>query len=114
MGNPRTDSGFSDFDNDYQVIRISLNWGALSISALAVTLTVNVAGDNLGASFGQLVAATMGLSVIGLAFGLIGMKFGRHRGAARVGAFLNGVVVAIFLAIAALLPVMFQILRRLG
>ncbi len=112
MSEPHTESGFQDFDNDYQVIRFSLRWGSLSIFMFVATLAVNVVGDNFGANVRQLVTATMGLSFVGLLLGLIGLKFGRGgRGAARAGVFLNGTVVGVFLII---MPVVYQILRRLG
>ncbi len=42
-----------------------------------------------------------GLSLLGLLAGLLGMKFSAHKGMAKTGTFLNGVVLAIFFAIAA-------------
>ncbi len=109
MGEPRT--GPSDFDDDYQVVRLRISWGALSVAAFVVGMVLQLLGWRLGVSLGQLTAATMALSVAGCALGLIGLRFGKSRGAARVGAFLNGVVL---LCIFILLPAAYTILRRLG
>lgn len=112
MSEQRTDSGFQDFDDDYQVIRLSLRFGSLSILMFVTTLAVHVVGDNFGANVGQMVFATFGFTGAGLVLGLLGLKFDRGgRGAARAGVFLNGSVVGIFLII---LPAVYQILKRLS
>ncbi len=110
MRAPRTDPGASDFENDYQVISLSISWGMLSIAAFAVILTLQLFGRVLGVSLAQVIGATLVLSIAGFALALIGLRFDRGRGAATVGAFLNGVVLGIFL----LVPVASQVLRRLG
>jgi len=104
------DPGVSEFDNDYQVIRLSITWGATSVGIFVVVLGLQVFGRALGVSLAQVIGASFALAVAGLALGLIGLRFGRSRGAARAGAFLNGVVVGIFV----LAPVAAQILRWLG
>lgn len=99
-------------DDDYEVVRISISWGMLSIVAFAVILTLQMFGIRvLGLSLAQVVGATLVLSFVGFALGLVGVRFGRARGAAKLGAFLNGVVL---LCIFILLPLTFAILRRIG
>ncbi len=110
MGESRSDPGFSGFENDYQVIPLSITWGSMSIVAFVIILILQLSGRMLGLGLFQIIGATLGLSVAGFVLGLIGLKFGRSHGAAKVGAFLNGVVL---LCIFVILPVVFQILRRL-
>ncbi len=43
----------------------------------------------------------LGLSLLGFLTGLLGLRFSAHKGIAKTGMFLNGVVAAIVLAIAA-------------
>ena len=63
-----------------------------------------------GLRLAQMALSTLGLSALGFTLGLIGMRFGRGRRAARLGAFLNGVVL---FCVFVLLPLTFQILRAL-
>lgn len=79
-------------DDDYEVIRVSISWGMLSILVFAVILTTQLFGLRVfGLRLSQVVA-TLPLSVAGLVLGGIGFKFGRARRAAKIGLFLNGVV----------------------
>ncbi len=119
MGEPRTDPALSippdggtgdDADNDYQVIRLSISWGATSIIAFAGILIIQRFPSALGISLPQMIGGTALLAITGLALGLIGLKFGRSRGAARIGTFLNGTVLGLFV----LVPIVSGILRRLG
>lgn len=100
----------ADLDNDYQVIRLSISWGMFSIAAFVGVLTLQVFGPQLGVNLIQVIGGTMALSMGGFAAGLIGLKFGNNRGGAKVGAFLNGVVL---LCLFIILPA-FQVLSRLG
>ncbi len=109
MGEPRT--GPSDFDDDYQVVRLRISWGSLSVVAFIVILILQLFGRQFGANLIEVNLGTMALSAAGFVLGLIGLKLGDSRGAARLGAFLNGVVL---LCIFVILPVTFMILRRLG
>ena len=101
----------SDFENDYQVIDLSISWGMLSVVAFAAVLALQLFGRVLGVGLREVIFGTLALSIAGFILGLIGLKLGRSRGAARVGAFLNGVVLLVIFVI---LPVAFQVLRRLG
>ncbi len=103
--------GASDYENDYQVIRLRVSWGMLSVLAFAAVLTLQLFGRTLGVSLAQATGGTLVLSVAGLALGLVGLRCGKSRGAARLGAFLNGVVL---LCIFVILPATSMILRRLG
>ncbi len=118
MGEPRTDPGISAppeggrwnaGDDDYQVIRLRVSWGAVSILAFAAILTLQLFGRLLKVSLQQVIFGTAALALAGLVLGLIGMRLGRSRAAARVGAFLNGAVLGIFL----LVPIVTGILRQL-
>ncbi len=95
-------------EDDYEVISLKISWAVLSILFFLLTLP---ARDLL-----QLLPwrpqriwmwplipplVIFGLSLLGLLAGLLGLKFSAHKGIAKTGAFLNGVVLAIFLAIAA-------------
>ncbi len=111
MGVPRTGPGASGFEEDYQVIRLKVSWGALSVIAFVTVLTLQLFGRTLGVSLRDVIGATMALSVAGFVLGLIGLWFGKSRGAARAGAFLNGVVL---LCIFVILPATYMILRWLG
>ncbi len=111
MGEARTDSGFSvppeghigdafgnEFDDDYQVIRLRISWGFLSIIAFVGILALQI--DTLGVSLPQMIGGTLVLAISGFVLGLIGLKFGRSRGAARAGVFLNGTVLGLFVLVA--------------
>ena len=95
-------------EDDYEVIPLKVSWAALSILFFLLALP---ARDLL-----QLLPwrpqrpwiwplvppmVILGLSFLGLLSGLLGLKFSDRRGMARIGTFLNGVVLAIVLAIAA-------------
>ncbi len=95
-------------EEDYEVISLKISWAVLSILFFLLTLP---ARDLL-----QLLPwrpqriwiwplipplVIFGLSLTGLLSGLLGLKFSAHKGIARAGMFLNGVVLAIFFAIAA-------------
>ncbi len=112
MGEPRTDPGssVSDFDDDYQVIRLKASWGAVSIVAFAAILILQMFGHMLRVSLPQVIGGTAALALAGFALGLIGLRFGRSRGAARAGTFLNGAVLGIFVLVA----IVTGLLRRLG
>ncbi len=115
MGEPRTDpvppagGTWNTVDDDYQVIRLRVSWGAVSILAFAAILTLQLFGHWLRVSLPQVILGTAALALAGLVLGLIGMKFGSGRGAARIGAFLNGAVLGIFV----LVPIVTGILRQL-
>lgn len=94
--------------DDYEVISLKISWASLSILFFLLTLP---ARDLL-----QLLAwrpqriwlwplipplVIFGLSLIGLLMGLLGLKLSAHKGIAKTGIFLNGVVAAIILAVAA-------------
>ncbi len=115
MGEQRTDpvppagGTWNAGDDDYQVIRLRVSWGAVSILAFAGILILQLFGRWLQVSLRQVIFGTAALALAGLVLGLIGMKFGRGRAAARIGAFLNGAVLGIFL----LVPIVTGILRQL-
>ncbi len=110
MGAPETESTFAGLEDDYQVIRFRIGWGTLSILSFAAILAIQLFGRWLEISLVRSIIATALLAIGGLVLGLIGLKFGRARGAARVGVFLNGAVIGILL----LVPLVSGILRRLG
>ena len=110
MSGSRIDPGASEFENDYQVISLSISWGLVSVLAFAAVLALQLLGRRFGVGVPQMFGGTLLLSVVGLICGLVGLRVGHARGAARVGAFLNGVVL---LCITIILPFVFQILRRL-
>lgn len=97
--------------DDYEVIRVSISWGALSILAFIALMTLQVFGFRVfGLRLGQLTAATLALAFAGFVLGLIGTRLGRARRAAKVGLFLNGVVL---FCVFVLMPLTFQVLRSL-
>ena len=98
--------------DDYEVIRLSISWGVLSIAAFLALISLQLFGVSyLRLSYLRVFVATLALAFVGLALGLTGLRIGRGRRSARVGVFLNGVVL---LCIFVLVPVVFSILRRLG
>ena len=105
MGDP---SRKLDGGGDYEVIRISISWGALSIALFVLLMALVIFGD---LRLAQFVFATLSLSIAGSVVGLVGFRFGRSRRAARVGLFLNGVVLVCYFV---LVPLIYQVLRRLG
>ncbi len=111
MDKRHADPGASGFDNDYQVINLSISWGLVSVLAFTAVLVLQLLGGRLGVNVAEMFLGTLLLAAAGLLCGLIGLRFGRSRGAARVGAFLNGTVL---LCVVVILPFVFQILRRLG
>ncbi len=100
----------SDGD-DYGVVHVSLSWGFLSLLAFLVVVTFQLFGSEvLHLQFNYIIFSTLILSPVGFVLGLIGLKFGRSPQIAKVGVFLNGVVL---FCIFVLLPVTFAILRSL-
>lgn len=96
---------------DYEVVRLSIGWGSVSILAFATILTLQMFGFRVfGLDLSQVVVATLPLALSGFACGLIGLRFGRGRGAAKVGTFLNGIVL---LCIFVLLPLTYQVTKWL-
>ena len=96
--------------DDYEVFRLSISWGMLSIMAFVVVLMLQMFDSGtFGLTSFQAVAATLPLSFLGFVLGVLGIRYGRGQRAARIGVFLNGVVLC---CIFVLLPVTFQILRR--
>jgi len=109
---PREPGAPAAEDEDYEVLRISITWGGLSIAAFALVMGLQIFGVNsLQLSYLEVIAATFALSFAGLALGLVGMKIGRGRRSARLGVFLNGVVL---FCIFVLVPLTWRVLRRLG
>ena len=96
-------------DEDYEVISLGISWSNLSILLFLLTLPANYLLQFLPWRpdpiwLWPLVPplVILGLSFLGAVSGLLGLRFSEARGVARAGLFLNGVVLAIVLAIAAL------------
>ncbi|MEM7584139.1 MAG: hypothetical protein AAF560_12200 [Acidobacteriota bacterium] len=113
MASPSLEPTPQSSDNDdYDVIQISLNWGFLSLLAFLTIVTFQMFGtDFLHLRLTHVIFSTLVLAPVGFVLGLIGLKFGRSPQIARVGVFLNGVVIFCVLV---LLPLTFAILRRIG
>lgn len=113
MRDPAAETSARDGANDdYEVVRLSIGWGALSILAFASMLIVQLGGSRvLGLSVAQATVLILPLSGVGFVLGTIGVKYGRDSRLARLGVFLNGIVLFCILV---LLPLTTQILRRLG
>ena len=94
---------------DYEVISLKISWAGLSILCFLLTLP---ARDLLRLLpwrperiwLWPLIPplVILGLSCLGFLCGAIGWRFSERRGLAKTGMFLNGTVMAIVLAIAAL------------
>ena len=98
-------------DDEYEVLRISISWGLLSILAFAAAIVLHIFGWRFfGLGIARLALWTLGLSAGGFVLGLIGLRVGRGRRAARLGTFLNGVVL---FCVFVLLPVSFYVSRML-
>ncbi len=101
--------GFEPDVDDYDVVHVSLNWGILSLVAFLIVVTFQVFDLGfLNVSLVHVMRITMVLTPVGFILGLIGMKFGDGRQIAKIGAFLNGVVLFCILV---LLPLTSTVLR---
>lgn len=96
-------------DDDYEVISLKISWAALSILSFLLTLPARDLLQLLpwrpqNIWLWPLVPpmVILGLSILGFLFGALGLKYSAHRGMAKIGMFLNGVVLAIVLALTAL------------
>lgn len=98
--------------DDYQVIRISISWGALSVVAFLLLMGLQIFGIRFfQLRLTQVTVATLTLSIAGFVLGLVGMRAKSGRRAARLGVFLHGTVL---FCVFVLVPLTFQVLRRLG
>ncbi len=95
-------------DDDYQVISLKVSWASLSILFFLLTLPADYLLQFLPWRPRRIwlwplipPLVYFGLSVLGFFSGWVGLKFSARRGLAKAGIFLNGVVLAIVLAVAA-------------
>ncbi len=95
-------------EDDYQVISLKISWASLSIFFFLLTLPADYLLQFLPWRPRRIwmwplvpPLAYFGLSALGFLAGWIGLKFSDRRGLAKAGMFLNGVVLAIVLAMAA-------------
>ena len=94
-------------EDDYEVISLKISWAVLSILLFLLTLPARDLLQFLPWRPQRIwmwplvpPLVIFGLSLLGVLSGLLGMKFSTHKGLAKTGTFLNGVVLAIFFAIA--------------
>ena len=95
-------------DDDYEVISLKISWASLSILCFLSTLPAKYLLQFLPWRPQRIwmwplvpPLVILGLSVAGFAAGWIGLYLSANRGMAKTGMFLNGVVLAIVLAITA-------------
>ncbi len=95
-------------EDDYEVISLKISWASLSILFFLLTLPADYLLQFLPWRprriwFWPLVPPLVyfGLSVLGFLSGWLGLNLSAHRGVAKTGMFLNGVVLAIVFAMAA-------------
>ncbi len=103
-------------DNDYEVIQLKISWATLSILLFLLTLPARDLLQYLPWRPQRIWTwplipplVILGLSFLGFLSGLVGLKWSAHKGVAKTGMFLNGAVLAIILAMAA---VWFYIVSR--
>ncbi len=98
-------------DEDYAVVSVPLSWGTVSLACFALLLLIQLGGHRwLGLGLGVVALSTVPLSLSGLIAGAIGWKRGKSRKTARMGVFLNGIVLFCYFVV---LPVTFFVLRWL-
>ncbi len=109
-------SGTGMPDNDYEVIQLKISWATLSILLFLLTLPARDLLQYLPWRPQRIWTwplipplVILGLSFLGFLSGLLGLKWSTHKGVAKTGMFLNGTVLAIVLAMAA---VWFYIVSR--
>ena len=95
-------------EDDYEVIPIKISWASLSVFCFLLTLPARYLLQFLPWRPQRIwmwplipPLVILGLSTVGFAAGWIGLYFSSSRGVAKTGMFLNGVVLAIVLAVAA-------------
>ncbi|MCP3956221.1 MAG: hypothetical protein GY719_00015 [bacterium] len=95
-------------DEDYEVISLGISWASLSILLFLLTLPANYLLPFLPWRPQRIwlwplvpPLVILGLSFLGTVSGWLGLRFSEARGVAKAGLFLNGVVLAIVLVIAA-------------
>lgn len=96
------------WDNDYEVISLQLHWASFSILFFLLTLPAEYLLGFLPWRPQRIwlwplvpPLVILGLSILGFACGWIGYRFSDKKRTARVGMFLNGVVLAIVLSMVA-------------
>ena len=95
-------------DDDYEVIPVKISWAVLSVLCFLLTLPARYLLQFLPWRPQRIwmwplipPLVILGLSAVGFVAGWVGFYVSESRGVARAGMFLNGVVLAIVLAIAA-------------
>ncbi len=95
-------------EDDYEVISLKLSWASLSILFFLLTLPADYLLQFLPWRPRQIwmwplvpPLVYFGLSILGFFSGLLGLWFSERRRLAKAGLFLNGVVLAIVLLMAA-------------
>lgn len=103
-------------DDDYEVISLKISWASLSILLFLLTLPARDLLQFLPWRPQRIWTwplvpplVILALSTLGLLSGLLGLRWSAHKGVAKTGMFLNGTVLAIVLAMAA---VWFYIVSR--
>ncbi|MEM7584377.1 MAG: hypothetical protein AAF560_13395 [Acidobacteriota bacterium] len=89
-------------EEDYEVISLRVSWPVLSVGCFVLALPAKYLLQFLPWRPQQIwiwplipPLVILGLSTVGFALGLIGLRFSERRGLAKTGVFLNGVVLAI-------------------
>ena len=103
-------------DDEYATLNLSTSWPVLSllcfVGALGARFLVRLIPAEVVGWPWRLILPALGvlaLSLLGLVFGLIGLRTPEHRGLSRVGALVNGIALLLGLAMAGMF---FWILRR--
>ncbi len=92
----------------YEVIRLRLSWGGVSLALLTVLVAFNAFLMQLGTQRIILLALTPLLLLTGLVLGGVGLKFDKKKAVARWSVLLNGSIVALII----LLAVAWYLIRR--
>lgn len=110
MAEPR---GYEAQGDEYDVVHMRPSWGGLSILTVPLMLSAHLVLRYLPWRPQRIwmwplvyVLVVLGLAAVGLGAGLLGMKYSRHKTAARFGALINGAILALtVLAFAAMIYV---------
>lgn len=88
--------------NEYDVVRLRPSWGVLSLLTVPLMLSAHLVLRYLPWRPQRIwtwplvyVLVVLGLAAVGLAAGLLGMRYSPRKTAARFGALINGAILAL-------------------
>lgn len=105
-------------DSEYAVVKLRPSWGLLSIALALLSLPLRFWARHLPwhprqywYEPGRMLLGILALSAAGALVGWLGLHYGRSRGLAKIGLFLNVTVAGVLLLFAGFLMFYFRFLR---